>query len=66
MSLVHTASRHYLKLEGHQLQKNWPQLMVWMYVKSVSHMTMMKIRQIPSKCLYLKKNFLNYRSDTRK
>ena len=57
MSLVHTASRHYLKLGDHRLQKNWPQLMVWMYMKSVSHITMMKIHQIPSKCLYLIKIF---------
>ena len=28
MSLVHTASRPYLKLGDHQSQKNWPQLMV--------------------------------------
>ena len=60
-SLVHTALRPYLKLGDHLLWKNWPQLMVWMYVKSVSHTTMMKICQIPSKCLYLMKNFLNYR-----
>ena len=66
MSLVHTASRHYLKLGDHLLQKNWPQLMVWMYVKSVSHMTMTKIHQILLKCLCLMKNFLNYRSEMRK
>ena len=41
----------------HLLQKDWPQLMVWMYVKSVSHMTMTKICQILSRCLYLMKKF---------
>ena len=66
MSLVHTASRPYLKLGDHLLQKNWPQLMVWMCVRSVSHTTMMKIHQIPLKCPCLMKNFLNYRSEMRK
>ena len=46
--------------------ENWPQLMVWMYVKSISHTTMTKIHQIQLKCLYLMKNFLNYRWEMRK
>ena len=42
------------------------QLMVWMYVKSISHTTITKIRQILLKCLCLMKNFLNYRWEMRK
>ena len=54
------------KARRSSVEENWPQLMVWMYVKSVSHMTMMKIHQIPSRCLCLMKNFLSCRSETRK